>query len=138
MEKPGNTLDSAAIPLLTKAPPIVLLLHIDIWLSSTSRKCSMAQLESENVRSSITLEGAILLGLATYCPLQWGESCAFGLLVELPVGIDRGHHRSRALQPGATHVKKTGRGFSNPAWSGQGVGSSFKSRGDLGHGRRCD
>lgn len=76
MEKPGNTLDSAAIPLLTKAPQIVLLLRIDIWVSSTSRKCSVAPLESENFRSSITLEGAILLGLANYCPLRWGESWA--------------------------------------------------------------
>lgn len=55
-----------------------------------------------------------------------------GLLVELPLGVGRGHHRSKALQLGATHAKKTGRGFSNPAWSGQVVGGSFKSRGMLG------
>lgn len=111
MEKPGNTLDSAAIPLLTKAPQIVLLLHIDIWVSSISRKCSMAQLESENFRSSIILEGAILLCLANYCPLRWGKSWAPGLLVELPVGVGRGHHSQGLSSQVLPMQRKQAEGF---------------------------
>lgn len=51
------------------------------------------------------MEGAILLGSANYCRLNGVESYAPGLLVELPMGSGRD-----------TPVKKTGRGFLNPAW----------------------